>query len=327
MSQLRKGHTRQILKVPEEWHKKRLDLFLESQLELTRSQIKKLIDKKLVSVEKNPALKAGQKVEKGFLVEVEIPQPEPVELIPKEMELQVLYEDDSIAVINKPPGIPIHPAPGHSQDTLANALIARFPLLSTLGGKERPGIVHRLDKDTSGALIIAKTEEVHRIISEMLKQRRISKVYLCVCHGVPNPLEGRIEAPIGRHPVERKKMAVVPKGRDALTLYRTISVSEPYSLVLARIITGRTHQIRVHMHHIKCPIVGDAVYGKKTSDFINRQALHALYIRFPHPIEEKEVEVFAPIPEDMNNLLNALNFRLKEEKLKELAFQLSSKPI
>ncbi len=327
MSQLQKNYTRKILKVPQEWHKKRVDLFLESQLKLTRSQVKKLIDKNLVKIDGKSVTKAGQKVEKDSLIEVKIPEPEPTQLIPKKMNLQILYEDEALAVINKPPGIPIHPAPGHKQDTLANALIAQFPLLSTLGGRERPGIVHRLDKDTSGALIIAKNEKAHQILSDMLKEKRVVKIYLCICEGIPNPLEGKIIAPIGRHPVDRKKMAVTHKGREAITIYKTVLVQEPYSLILVRIITGRTHQVRVHMHHIGCPLVGDSTYGKKSLHLINRQALHSLYLKFLHPVSKKEIEILAPVPQDILSLLKTLNLNLNEKEIKDHIHQLSSKPI
>ena len=327
MSQLPEGYTRKILKVEEDHHKKRLDLFLEAHLDISRSQIKKLIDKGLVFVDERRAKKPGEKVQKGGSITVLIPEPQPSHLVPKDEKLEILYEDEFVAVINKPAGIPVHPSAGHYHDTLANILIAKFPLISFAGGEERPGIVHRLDKDTSGALIIAKNEKAHEILSQKLKEKKITKIYLAVCEGIPNPLEGRIEAPISRHPVDRKKMAVNVKGREAITIYKTIAQKDKKAVVLARIITGRTHQIRVHFHHKSFPILGDRVYGKKGLDLIKRQALHAIYLGFDHPIYEEKIEVFCRLPDDIKDLLTSLDIKLSEDFILKEILQLSSKPI
>lgn len=307
---MRREGVRKILAVSEDFSGSRLDRFLESHLELTRSQAKKLIDSGFVWVNGELPKKPGMKVTEGAIVEVFIPEPEESELIPVDMDLKIYYEDEYLAVIEKPAGIPVHPACGHAQDTLANALIARFPALSTLGGKERPGIVHRLDKDTSGLLIIAKDEKTHTLLSKMLQEREITKVYVALCWSVPRFKEGTIEASIGRHPVDRKKMAVVPNGREAISIFRVISFTDNYSLLLVRILTGRTHQIRVHLHHIGCPVIGDRIYGKKGLDLIDRQALHATYLKFYHPVTGEVLELFSPLCEDIGEVANNLGLKV-----------------
>ena len=298
MPSVRDKDIRKVLLVPREMEGERLDRFLEGVLGITRSQVKRLIDRGFVEVCGARAKKPGQRVRCGDEVGVNVPSPEPSELVPMDMEIKVYHEDEHLAVVEKPAGIPVHPAAGHAQDTFANALIARFPVLSAAGGRDRPGIVHRLDKDTSGLLVIAKTQEAHLALSEMFKKRCVVKVYVALCHG---RLEGagRVEAPIGRHPVDRKRMAVVPAGREAVSLYRVLDTCREASLVAVRILTGRTHQIRVHMHHIGHPVLGDRLYGKKGLSLIGRQALHAAYIRFSHPLGGGVVEAFSPPPEDM----------------------------
>ncbi len=312
MSQVRPEGVRQVLRVEEGGI--RLDRFLEKRLELTRSQIKRLIERGLVLVEGKVPRKAGVRVDRGQTVEVVIPPPEPSELVPLEAELKVHYEDEYLAIVEKPPGIPVHPSPGHSQDTLANVLIARFPVLSTLGGRERPGIVHRLDKDTSGLLIVAKREDVHIMLSEMLQNRKIAKVYLALCYGVPRFREGTIDAPIGRHPVDRKRMAVVDGGREAVSIYRVLDAKDDYSLLAVRILTGRTHQIRVHLHSIGTPVLGDALYGRKGLDLIGRQALHAAYLRFVHPVTGEVLSVYSHPPEDMLEVAKKLSLKFPSEE-------------
>ena len=288
----------------------RLDRFLEGRLPLTRSQIKRLVDAGCVLADGRVVPKAGFKIAAGQKILVRIPDPEPSELVPWDADLTVYYEDEHLAVVEKPAGVPVHPAAGHLQDTLCNMLIAKFPTLSTLGGEERPGIVHRLDKDTSGILVVAKDERTHRLLSDMLQSRSIIKIYFAVCHGVPRFKEGLIDAPIGRHPVDRKRMAVVEGGREALTRYLVLDSVENASLLAVRILTGRTHQIRVHLHHMGNPVLGDPLYGKKGRDLIGRQALHAAYLEFDHPVTGERISVFSPPPEDMRGLLVRLGLRI-----------------
>ena len=300
---------RKVFRVGDTFHNQRLDRFLESQLELSRSQIKRLIDKGFVFVSGERARKPGLKVKKNEEVLVIIPPPEPAELLPKDMDIKVYYEDEYLAVIEKPAGIPVHPAAGHRQDTLANALIARFPAISSLGGKERPGIVHRLDKNTSGLLVVAKTEDAHMKLSAAFKEKRIVKGYVAICCGRLPAVEGIIDAPIGRHPVNRKKMAVVKGGREAFTAYRVIKSQRDLHILAVRIYTGRTHQIRVHLHHIGCPVIGDETYGKKRLDLIDRQALHATYLRLVHPETEEEMEFFSVPPNDMARIMESMGIK------------------
>ncbi len=289
----------------------RLDRFLESCLEgLTRSRIKALIDQGQVRVSGEPARKGGQRVREGEVVEVVIPPSRTLELVPLEMELPILYEDDHLLVLDKPPGLVVHPAPGHECDTLVNALLAHCRDLKGIGGVERPGIVHRLDKDTSGLLVVAKDEVTHRALTEQFQSRAVEKVYVALVYGVPSPLEGTIRTFLGRHPVNRKKMAVVERGREAVTHYLVVARGEGVSMVKVGLKTGRTHQIRVHMHHIGHPLVGDPVYGgrmpkdlspplKEAIKALGRQALHHHRMRFLHPTTGEEMEFTSPMPEDM----------------------------
>ena len=293
----------------------RLDRFLETLLEgLSRSRIKALIEEGRVKIQGEKAKKGGQRVRTGDVVEVTIPPPKTLELVPVEMQLDILYEDEHLLVLDKPAGLVVHPAPGHQNDTLVNALLAHCKDLKGIGGAERPGIVHRLDKDTSGVLVIAKDEETHRGLVEQFKQREVEKVYLALIYGTPHPSKGTIRAPIGRHPIHRKKMAVVEKGREALTCYRVLASGKGISLVEVKIETGRTHQIRVHMHHIGHPVVGDPVYKgksfrhlspslKETIKALGRQALHHHRMRFTHPVTGEEMTFVSPLPKDMLNVL------------------------
>lgn len=301
--------------VTEELSGTRLDRFLETLLKgFTRSRIKVLIEEGWVKIQGEKAKKGGQKVRAGSVVEVTIPPLKTLELVPLEMELDILCEDEHLLVLDKPAGLVVHPAPGHDNDTLVNALLAHCKNLKGIGGTERPGIVHRLDKDTSGLLVVAKDEETHRGLVEQFKQREVEKVYLALIFGTPYPTRGTITAPIGRHPIHRKKMAVVEKGLEALTRYRVLASGKGISLIEAKIETGRTHQIRVHMHHIGHPVVGDPVYKgkpprdlspslKETIKALGRQALHHHRMRFTHPITGKEMSFVSPLPEDMLSIL------------------------
>lgn len=301
----------------------RLDRFLETLLKgFTRSRIKVLIEEGWVKIQGEKAKKGGQKVRVGNVVEVTIPPPKTLELIPLEMELDILYEDEHLLVLDKPAGLVVHPAPGHGKDTLVNALLAHCRNLKGIGGTERPGIVHRLDKDTSGLLVVAKDEETHRGLVERFKQREVEKVYLALIYGTPRSPKGTITASIGRHPIHRKKMAVVEKGRKALTCYRVLASGKGISLVEVKIETGRTHQIRVHMHHISHPVVGDPVYkGKPTRNLspslketikaLGRQALHHHRMRFTHPVTGEEKTFISPLPGDMLSVLEDAGIKAK----------------
>jgi 23S rRNA pseudouridine1911/1915/1917 synthase len=226
-------------------------------------------------------------------------------LTPEAIPLQILYEDDHLLAINKPAGMVIHPAPGHWSGTFVNALLAHC------GGKApgddplRPGIVHRLDKDTTGILVAAKTLPAHQKLIEMFSQRRIEKLYLAVCYG--RPTVTNIRAPIGRHPVHRKEMAVLSDGRDAVTDIQLAAFNDQFSLLLVRPATGRTHQIRVHLKHIGCPILGDTLYGKPNRPFdLDRHLLHAYRLDFEHPITGDLLKLSAPIPEDFKSWMRRL---------------------
>jgi len=221
-------------------------------------------------------------------------------LIPQSIPLEILYEDDHLLAINKPPGMVTHPAPGHWTGTFVNALLGHCKEIAPGSDPLRPGIVHRLDKDTSGVLLAAKTLAAHQKLIELFTTRQMEKLYLAVCSG--RPQNGIISAPIARHPVNRKEMAVLPDGREAVTEVKVAAFDEKTSLVLLKPRTGRTHQIRVHLKHIGCPVLGDPVYGKKNSydsKGPNRQLLHAYRLEFVHPLTGAPMRLIAPIPEDM----------------------------
>ena len=285
----------------------RVDAFIARRLpELTRSQAKRLIDVGLVTLD-GRAAKPSDKVTAGVRVRVDVPPPEELSLAPEEIPLTIVYQDADIIVVDKPPGLTVHPAPGHPGGTLVNALLAAVPDLREVSGTLRPGIVHRLDKDTSGLIVVAKNNRALRALQSQLKERRVHKTYVALVEGVPEPREGVIEAPLGRHPKNRKKQAVVAGGREAITRYRVTEVlaGGRYSLVEAEPVTGRTHQIRVHLAAIGHPIVGDAVYGRR-SKVIGRQFLHASRLGFGMPLGGREVEFESPLPEDLRAALAAL---------------------
>ncbi|MCS7276065.1 MAG: RluA family pseudouridine synthase [Dehalococcoidia bacterium] len=283
----------------------RLDVFLARRVDrLSRSQAQRLIERGLVTVEGEQA-RAARIVRRGERVTVHLPPPEPLSLEPEPIPLTVLYQDEEVIVLDKPPGMAVHPGPGHPRGTLANALIALFPELGQVGEAFRPGIVHRLDKDTSGLLVVAKTPRAHRHLVEQMKARQVHKVYLALVHGLPRPEQGIIEAPIGRHPRHRQRMAVVEGGREALTRYRVVEPLGDYSLLEVEPVTGRTHQIRVHMAAIGHPVVGDPVYGRP-SRLLGRQFLHAHRLAFTLPASGRTVEFQSPLPEDLRRCLEAV---------------------
>jgi 23S rRNA pseudouridine1911/1915/1917 synthase len=285
----------------------RLDSFVARRCpEVSRSHARRLIDDGLVFMEGRPG-RPSERVKAGAGVIVTIPPPEKIALAPEAIPLTIIYQDADIIVLDKPPGLTVHPAPGHPSGTLVNALLAACPDLRGIAGTLRPGIVHRLDKDTSGLMVVAKNDRAQRALQRQLKERAVHKTYLALVHGVPKPREGVIKAPIGRHLKNRKKMAVVAGGRDAVTKYRVREELDGgrYSILEVEPVTGRTHQIRVHMSALGHHIVGDATYGRR-SEFIARQALHASKLAFAMPLGGRSVEFKSPLPLDIREALEHL---------------------
>jgi 23S rRNA pseudouridine1911/1915/1917 synthase len=287
----------------------RIDTLLSKKFDFkSRSYFQYLIENGAVLINKKK-IKKNSSPKKGDLVEVSfLPLPE-ISLIPEEIPLDIVYEDKDIICINKKADMVVHPAPGNFSNTLANALLFKFSNLKTMDPL-RPGIVHRLDKETSGILIAAKNEVSHRKLIEIFSKRKIEKKYICIC--IKDPKNQTISEPIGRHPVNRKKMAVKTNGKEAISKFKVISKTEGFSLVSAQIFTGRTHQIRVHLAHLKTPILGDELYGnKKINKLLNtkRQLLHAYTLSFKHPITGKDLFLKAPIPEDVKEFIYKLGFK------------------
>ena len=257
-------------------------------------------------------LDAAHKVRAGLSVEVTIPAPATVCVAPEPIPLVIAYEDADLVVVNKPPGLVVHPAPGHASGTLVNALLHHCRDLAGIGSELRPGIVHRLDRDTSGLIVVAKTEAAMQSLGRQFRRRSVVKRYAAAVHGLPRPLRGTIDAPIGRSPSDRKRMSTrARKGREALTTYRVVAAVGPCSLVRLHIATGRTHQIRVHMAHAGFPIVGDAQYGRPALDRAlpsppARQMLHAESLAIDHPTTGRRMRFLAPWPDDFRDLLHAL---------------------
>lgn len=286
----------------------RLDVFVARRLPaLTRSRVRRLIDAGMVAVEGRLPGKAGVKLEAGERVQVTVPPPEPARPEPEAIPLRIVYEDDDLLVVDKPASLAVHPSPGHSSHTLVNAVLAHCPNLSGVGGERRPGIVHRLDKDTSGLIIVAKHDAAHLSLSRQLKERKVEKTYVALVEGRIDPPQGVIDAPIARDPRHRKRMAVVRGGRAAHTRYRLLREVDGHSLVEVRPETGRTHQIRVHLASIGHPLVADVVYGRaKATAPAPRQFLHAQRLAFRHPRTGERLELEAPLPEDLSRALAEL---------------------
>jgi 23S rRNA pseudouridine1911/1915/1917 synthase len=237
---------------------------------------------------------------------VSIPTPEPVEVQGDPVSFQVIYEDESVVVVNKPRGIVVHPAAGHERNTLVNGLVFRGVSLSYLGGALRPGVVHRIDKDTSGLLVLAKTDGAYHGLAEQFREHTMQRRYLALVHGVVPHDKGRVDGPIGRDPTNRKRMAVVERGKPAITHFAVLERFQAYTFLDLHLETGRTHQIRVHMAFIGHPVAGDPVYGPRHTLMIEGQALHAATLGFRHPENGKELCFTAPLPEDMEGLLREL---------------------
>jgi 23S rRNA pseudouridine1911/1915/1917 synthase len=279
----------------------RLDKYLSRKFDLSRTRLQKLIADGFVTVNGEVA-KAGLKLDAGDWLRVVLPPPPPSPLTPEAMPLNIIYEDDDLLVVDKPAGLTVHPAPGHPAHTLVNAILARFPHLAALSDSLRPGIVHRLDRDTSGVMMVAKNSLAQTKLMEQFKARSVAKAYLVLVKGHLTPENGVIEAPIGRDPRDRKRMAVVAKGREARTEYRVIKYIGDYTLLEVMPETGRTHQIRVHFAAIGYPVVGDKVYGVK-SPFLSRQFLHASRLGFKLPATGEYKEFKSELPADLAQAL------------------------
>lgn len=282
--------------------------------EISRARLQKLIEEGYVQVNGQVCRAKKTKLQPGDLLHLSIPSDRPLDLEPENIPLDILYEDEALIVVNKPAGLVVHPAPGHAEGTLVNALLYHCDDLAGIGGVQRPGIVHRLDKDTSGAMVVAKTDAAHQHLQAQIQAKTALREYLGVVYGAPQFDTGRIDLPIGRHPVDRKKMAVVTVekgGRTALTHYRVLERLGNYTLMKFQLETGRTHQIRVHSSAIGHPLVGDPVYGSGRSVGVNLtgQALHAWKLTLTHPQTGEHIEAIAPLPEDFTKLLEVLRSR------------------
>ena len=296
------------LRASEESKNQRLDAFLASSLDgLTRSQAARLIESGEVAVNGKTAGKS-YKLAGGEDIAVTLPEPEPVEAVPQDIPLDVVYEDADVIVVNKPSGMVVHPAPGHPDGTLVNALLYHCAgTLSGIGGALRPGIVHRIDRDTSGLIIAAKNDAAHQYLSAQLADHTLARTYECIVVGKLREDRGTVDAPIARHPTDRKRMAVVAGGREAVTHWEVIARYPGYTHVRCRLETGRTHQIRVHMAYIGHPILGDTVYGaKKEVPGLTGQCLHAVGLRFLHPRTHEVVELSCPLPDEFTRMLQKI---------------------
>ena len=273
--------------------------------EITRSQLKNLINDGHVTVNGQP-VKPKYKVQAGDKISLVKPEPQSLELTPENIPLDIVYEDDDMIVVNKPQGMVVHPAPGHPDHTLVNALLYHSPL-STINGTFRPGIVHRIDKDTSGLLMVAKNDLAHQSLAEQLRNKTNKREYLALVYGQIKEDEGTIDAPLDRNPQDRKKQAVVKGGRHAVTHFKVIKRYDNFTLVKCILETGRTHQIRVHMKYIGHPLVGDPLYGPRKVIGKNGQFLHAALLGFKHPRTGKEMIFEAPLPENFQKMLDKLD--------------------
>lgn len=292
-------------------YNERLDYYLSKKIpDISRSYIQKMIKKGLILVN-GKQVKSSYLINKGDLIHIEFTEPEKLELIPEDIPIDIVYEDEDILVVNKPKGMVVHPAPGNPRGTLVNALLYHVSNLSSINGDLRPGIVHRLDKDTTGLLMVAKNDYSHMILTKQLKEHKVKRIYIGLVHGELFKKEGVINAPIGRHPVNRKRMAVVNEnGKKAITYYRVLNTFKEYTLVETSLETGRMHQIRVHMAYINHPIVGDPVYTNRKNEFgIKSQLLHASRLGFWHPRTNEYMEFESKLPEEFNRVIQILEKR------------------
>ncbi len=302
----------------------RLDVWLSNHLtDISRSHLQKLIEQGNITLNNEVCTNKKIKVKIGDRLQINLPDPKPLELKPESIPLDILYEDEQLIIINKPANLVVHPAPGHETGTLVHALLYHCSNLAGIGGVKRPGIVHRLDKDTTGAIVVAKTDFAHQHLQTQIKNKTAKREYLGIIYGVlinkedeNNSNQGIIDLPIGRHPVDRKKMAVVPiekRGREAITHWEIIERLGNYSLVKYILETGRTHQIRVHSSYLGNPIVGDPLYSANRSLKMNLsgQALHAHKLTLTHPITLEKIEAIAPLPDEFTKLLNYLRQKIR----------------
>lgn len=290
----------------EEFAGERIDKAL-SQMEesWSRSQISNWLDEERILVN-GAVVKAKYKVKQGDVIEVTVPEVEDLEIVPEDLNLEIVYEDADVLVVNKPRGMVVHPAPGHTSGTLVNGLMHHCKDLSGINGVARPGIVHRIDKDTSGLLMVAKNDVAHESLVNQLVEKSVTRKYTALVHGHIAHEKGTIDAPIGRDQKDRQKQAVVDKGKHAVTHFQVIERFGEFTLVECRLETGRTHQIRVHMNYIGFPLAGDPKYGpRKTIDF-GGQVLHAGVLGFIHPVTKEYLEFESPLPEDFKQLLEEL---------------------
>jgi len=286
----------------------RLDRFLADHCPgISRSQLQKLVEQDFVLVNGMP-FKAGRKLSPGDAVNVTLPEAEPEEPGAESISLNIVYEDEHLLVIDKPAGLVVHPAPGHSRHTLVNALLAHCPELARAPKRDRPGIVHRLDKDTSGLMVVAKSTEVQERLIHQFSSRTVKKTYLALVDGIVTERQGVIEGPIGRDPDDRKLMAIVEGGREARTRFRVVEYHGTHTLLEAMPETGRTHQIRVHLAAIGHPVCGDRMYGRKSSQ-LRRQFLHAARLAFVHPVTGKSMEYSSPLPAELIQVLPLIKSR------------------
>ena len=289
----------------------RLDVFLADKLHKTRSAVLKAIEEGRVLVNGNAPQKAGVKLNVGDVVTTEVVEPKQISAAPQDIPVEILYEDDDIVVVNKPQGMVTHPASGSPDGTLVNALLYKVSDLSGINGEIRPGIVHRLDKDTSGVLVVAKNDNAHLSLSEQISSKKALRYYYAIVVGNIANEEGRIDKPIARSRKDRKQMAVSEDGRSAVTLYKVLERVKGYTLVECELRTGRTHQIRVHMKSIGHPVVGDPVYGKTSKLAPHGQLLHAHKLVLFHPVSGEKMVFEAPVNEDFAAALSALGFQSK----------------
>lgn len=276
---------------------RRLDVLLAEQTGLTRSRVAQLMDEGQCTVNGVPERKAGARPKPGAAVVLTVPAPRPAAPQAEDIPLEILYQDDDLAVVVKPCGMVVHPAAGNEDGTLVNALLHHLDHLGSIGGEMRPGIVHRLDKDTSGLLLVAKNDAAQLSLSRQLQERQMEKHYRALVEGIPKEPSGRIEAPIARSKKDRKKMAVDPEGRMAITEWRVLETGRGCALLDVHILTGRTHQIRVHMKHLGHPVCGDPIYGSARGVSVPRLMLHAFSLSFTHPATGERMTFSAPLPE------------------------------
>ena len=292
----------------------RLDKYLVRCLpQFSRSQLQNLIESNYILVDGSVARKNGQLLNSGDLVQVHIPPTEPSQLIPESIPLEIIFENDDVMVVNKPAGMVVHPAAGHTSGTLVHAALAHAPEMTGIGGERRPGVVHRLDKDTSGIILLAKNDQAHRWLQDQFRLRKTEKIYLALVDGRPPTPMGRIEAAVGRDVIHRKLMAITSpaKGREAVSEYRTLEAFKSHTYLEVHPITGRTHQIRLHLAYIGCPVAGDTIYGLRHATIeLRRHFLHAARLTILLPGAHKPRTFEAKLPGELEEVLE----RLREER-------------